>query len=466
MASTPLTRRVHRTLRATLAAMRRTKGQLDQPRWILAARREDDRSDFPASERITTQTLDQFVDTFHLGERRVAVICGRGSFLYQPTTLPAHWAEMLPPAGVAVAAERDRINLWLQLRSIVDPILDLPRIDLNVSEGYDQQSIGFSKGSNETSGRARLWHLAQLSLGEPPGIPNMPSFSDMGFGLDADQLEQLRQRRAALAPHQRSIAQLFGVYAANLTDEWKSFGGIERRALSEMRYRCAAHFAIQHDRDLLDQVAQEVLDLTDEQLAHLLSNAFEPFVGELRSLRNDLAAQQLAPAPEGEEGATADPALAQARPKEETGSVEDLPPGPSEVLQDRAALAQRALRASRRAVALGVLPRDVAQERASRCLIAGAEALTAFEEMIDEQAQARTGRLMREVRVEGVGEVQVPRDPQRYRSLRHRAEVDPELLEISVGVQERMRVHNPTAPGLDLALFRRHCQRELDRRAL
>ena len=288
-----LTRLIHRVLRDALARARRAKLRLSPPRWILAARREDARSDFPQAEWITHRTLDDFIDTFHTAGRRVAVICGRGSFLYQPTTLPAHWAEVLPPAGVAVAAERDRINLWLQLRSVIDPILGLPRIDLNVAEGYDQQSIGFAEGSNETAGRARLWHLAQLSLGEPPGIPNMPSFSDLGFGLDSAQLEQLRQRRNALAPHERSIAEKFGVYAARLTDEWAEFGGVEQRALSEMRYRCAAHFAIHEDRDLVAEVAQEVIDLNEEELANVLARVFEPLVGEVRALRDDLAAQQL-----------------------------------------------------------------------------------------------------------------------------------------------------------------------------
>jgi len=455
-----LTRLIHRALRDALARARRAKLRLSPPRWMLAARREDARSDFPQAEWITHRTLDDFIGTFHTAGRRVAVICGRGSFLYQPTTLPAHWAEVLPPAGVAVAAERDRINLWLQLRSVIDPILGLPRIDLNVAEGYDQQSIGFAEGSNETAGRTRLWHLAQLSLGEPPGIPNMPSFSDLGFGLDSAQLEQLRQRRNALAPHERSIAEKFGVYAARLTDEWAEFGGVEQRALSEMRYRCAAHFAIHEDRDLVAEVAQEVIDLNEEELATVLARAFEPLVTEVRALRDGLAAQELSGEVLEVSGEVAETETREAVPR--TGRAGGTPALPA--MEDQAALAQRALVASRRAVAFGVLPREVAQERAARCLAGGEVAVAAFEEIVQEQSQARAGNLTREVRVSGGGELRLPVDPSRYRSLRHRAEVDPQLLEVSAVVQHRLRAQNPSAPGLDLDQFRRQCQQELEQR--
>ena len=75
-----LTHLIHRALRDALARAR-------------PACREDGRSDFPEAERITHRTLDDFIGTFHTAGRRVAIICGRGSFLYQPTTLPAHWLD-------------------------------------------------------------------------------------------------------------------------------------------------------------------------------------------------------------------------------------------------------------------------------------------------------------------------------------------------------------------------------------
>jgi hypothetical protein len=75
---------------------------------MLAARREDSRSDFPQADWIAHRTLDAFIGTFHTAGRRVAVICGRGSFLNQPTTLPAHWTKVLPSAGVATTGVATR----------------------------------------------------------------------------------------------------------------------------------------------------------------------------------------------------------------------------------------------------------------------------------------------------------------------------------------------------------------------
>lgn len=405
------------------------------PRWMVLARIEDDRSDFPADQRITHRTLDELVDTFDPEWRRVPIICAQGR------DIPAHWADPLPPVGEIVALDRDLINLWGHVRSVIDPILGIPRLDLCVAHGFNDRSIGFHTGTNETEGRAALFHLALLG-GEPPGIPNMPSLVAHGFGLDDEQLETLRQRCAALPcsadPSDRTtVAQLLGHAVGDLTREWAALGGLERyrELAAELQHRTTCHFAFDEDDEDLIQEAQTMDPEKLEALAEGLTRGLE-LLGTV--------AERLAPPP------TDDPPEAEATPPE-------TPP------VDPDHLRRRARHIAHRAVALGILPKQAAEAHAVRLLEAGEAALDAWDDSVDEMARAQQGQVFKEVRVVGGPPVQVNLMSTQFRVLSiPQLEVNEKKLAILSRVTEELRRQNPNAKRIDPRQLERAAQRMLN----
>ena len=222
---------------------------------MVLARVEDDRSDFGPEARIGDDTLSEFVASFDPERRHVPVICAQGR------DIPAHWSDPLPPVGEIVSLDRDLINLWGRAQSIIDPILDIPRLDLYASEGFNDRSIGFHLGSNETEGRASLFLLALLG-GKSPGISNMPTLAAHGFGLDDEQIERLRNKRAFLGSDGITVAQLIGKAVGDLTREWAALGGLDN-------YRQLPRQAALEQAGRLSEVGVEAVEAWGESIGQL-----------------------------------------------------------------------------------------------------------------------------------------------------------------------------------------------------
>ena len=432
--------------------MRDTGLRFGPARWMVLARIEDDRSDFGPEARIGDEHLDEFVASFDPERRRVPVICAQGR------DIPAHWADPLPPVGEIVALDRDLINLWGRAQSIIDPILDIPRLDLCVSEGFNDRSIGFHLGSNETEGRAALFHLALLG-GEHPGISNMPTLTAHGFGLDDDQLKRLRRRRSALDLDRATTAQLIGHAVGSMTREWAALGGLDnyRQLAAELQHRTTAHFAFREDdHDLI----QEALPMSHEHLEALME-------GLTRGLETlGTIAERLTPAAQGTE--TAEPAT------QDSGGAGAPPPAPHtpappptrqtppQTSHDPATLRARAAAIANRSIALGILPRQAALEQAGRLSEAGTEAVEAWGESIDQLAQAQNGQVFREVRVGAGPPVQVNLAAHQFRVFsKPGVGVDERRLAVLSRAVEEVQRLNPGTNRLDPKTLERAAQRYL-----
>ena len=418
--------------------------ELSEPRWAVIARIEDDRSNFPKERRITQRMLSEFVETFDPAFRRVPVICSQGQ------GIPAHWADPLPPVGRITALERDHLNLWAEIRSFIDPVLDLPRVDVSVADGYTQQSIGFRPPSNESPG-ARIWHLAQLSEGEPPGIANMPRLDEMGFGLDDDQRQQLQERRAGGAATER-----FGLAARQVLAEWRRFGGVEefREHAAELEYRTRSALAACGDRNLQEEI--EIMD--PEELRRIITEALAPAVEGLQE-----ASRALTPAPaeepEGDRG-TAEPQPADDGRGDEPPSRSEPP---SEPTTDQ--LRGRAVLIAQRAVALGVLGAEQAESQARAALEAGEAGLELFRQVVDGVAAQQRGQVFQEVHTARGATVTVnPRSPAWRSCTQPNLRVDP--AELAILTEEVAAIRQEHGGVVDPEVLARRCGARLEQELL
>ena len=416
--------------------------ELAPARWLVIARVEDDRSDFPEARRISHRMLSEFVDTFDPEVRRVPVICSQGE------GVPAHWADPLPPVGRVTALERDHLNLWGEVRSFVDPVLGLPRIDVCVADGFTQQSIGFRTTSAETGGRARIWHLAQLSEGEPPGIANMPRLDEMGFGLDDEQLRQLQERRAGYTAGGR-----FGLAARQVLAEWRGFGGVEtfREQAGELEYRCRAGLAACGDSNLLE----EITTMKAEELRTLVEQTLTPAVEGLLAASRALVAVQTS-------ASTAEPPNDSENPPESRGATEPVsqPPQPTTPPPD---LSSRAFHIARRATALGVLEREQARVHAQAAVAGGESALEVFRRLVDDIAAQKRGQVFREVRT-SQGAVTVNPSAPAWHSCTQEVRVDPG--ELAILTEEAAAIRQEHRGQVDPEILARRCSARLEREHL
>ena len=208
-----------------LGLLVRTKGpDYDSPRPVVLARVEDERSDFPADQRIPRSLFADLVATYDPERRTAPVVVGffdeGGSALTQPSGSdrvvagPSHWVgEYLPPLGFIRGEDgpdgwhldHDHLNLFGMVRQIIDQD-GTGRVDRMVSRGFLQRSIAYVPKTNETGGKPDLWHFAVLG-GEQPGIPNMPS-----------------------------LARTFGLGLEDRAREWQALG-LTARGLREVNYR-------------------------------------------------------------------------------------------------------------------------------------------------------------------------------------------------------------------------------------
>lgn len=482
---------------------------LGPSRWVVSARIEDDRSSFPESERIVPDELSEFVRTFDPRRRRVPMICGQGR------DIPAHWAEALPPVGRVLEVDRDHINFWTRLAGIIDPILGVSRLDACVTDGYTQQSIGFSRGLAETDGRAALWHVAQLSEGEPPGIPNMPSLDEVGFGLSEDELERVRTEHRDLSRGGLRMA----VAATRAIEGYRPPEDVR----SHLQYRCLSHFARAAATNGLE------LDMDEETLARILNAAFQPLAQEIRGITGrtstevsaapatapaaapvatqpgaTVPAAQAAPAqapaapaqaqgvqaaqtpapgtpaaqpapaaqaaplaPAPADGSAA-PAPAQADPAQGQQGAEAsgaTPAQPQDEAERHAALRGRAQLAARRAQLSGVLDGRAASEQANRALAGGEQSVALFESLVGDSLAQRSGTLTREVRVVGHDQpIQISPRAQVFRICGEQPPVNEASLGIlSLAAAEAQRDFPEVGPDDPqfVGALHRHCERML-----
>ncbi len=404
--------------------------QFGPARWLVMARTEDNRSDFPSEARITPSIVVDFVATFDPSRRRVPIICAQGR------NIPAHFTDTLPPVGEITALDRDRINLWGAARSIIDPVLGVPRLDLCVSSGYNDRSIGFLKASRETDGRPNLFHLALLG-GEPPGVPNMPSLAEHGFGLDAEQRAALIEQRAILDPNRINAAELIGQAVGDLAREWAAMGGLEqhRQLGDELQHRATCQVAFREDDDLIEGA----LHMKPDDLSALLEG-----------LRTGI--EKL--------GAVADRLTASTPTDDTQGPVSDADRAEPSRSSDDSDLQRRVGVAAHRAVAFGLMPRQAAEEQARRALDGGATAVEVFTATVDEMARAQQGQVFREVRTSTGATINVNLAAQQFRvfSNPEMGVHERKLAVLSQAIDEVHRTH----PGED-DVKARHLERAAQR---
>lgn len=343
------------------------------PRWLPVARIEDDRSGFPEGERITPRHLDEYVETFDPRVRRVRVLCGahRG--------MPGHWAESYPPVGEVVEMDHDGLNLWFRVRPLIDPLLRVSRIGAMIAEGVDQMSIAYLSEDDEVEGRARIWHLAMLSGGEPPGIPNMPSWADAGFGLSDDELRAAMDRRDRRSP---------GVSLLDIVRVGDFIPRVSTNRADALRWRAAP---------TRSNVTEDLLEddqMTDEDIRKMTEGVVSALGPVLESLR-------AAPEPEPE------PAV---EPEPVTTAAEDEDDGAEAGAERRATeeLARRCVVAARQATMARAMRAEDANEQARQAIDGGPAAMRAFIATVDSAVRARSGDLSQTMRAsEGVEPVTI-----------------------------------------------------------
>lgn len=378
----------------------RTAGvELGEARWIVIARVEDDRSDFAPEQRITHRTIDELIETFDSERRQVPVICAQGE------PIGGHGTEALPPVGQVVALSRDDINLWGKVRSFVDPVLELSRLDLCVSIGYDQRSIGFRTSSNETGGRPSLVHLALLA-GQQPGISNMPTLSAQGLGLEDDQLEKLRTRFDDV-----TVSRVFLPAAGR---EWAAYGGADaHRALDEdLVYR--GDVATRTSSDDTDHTEDSTM--TMEELRALMGT----LATSVQTLQRTMEASFAQPATPEESDSNQDRSQGDQGDAEAQRTQAPEPPAKQPSVHQRATVTdqQRAqiTGAVNQLSGLGILNRSVAKEQAAQAVSDGPEAVGTFLRMARGMIDSRRGSVFQEVRT-ARGPVRVNLESQQFRVL-------------------------------------------------
>ena len=174
--------------------------------WIPMARVEDSRSDFFPDQPITYEDLAECVETFDPQRRRIPVVCGMAG----ADSGPSHYKGMyLPSPAKVTALDFDGLTLWGRFLPIIDPVTGEDRFEFGMKNGFTEGSVCIIKNSNETGGKAMLWHHAQLGMGEGPGIANMPSLDEW---LGGGETEAARWGAISNGDH--------------LQCEWRHFGGL------------------------------------------------------------------------------------------------------------------------------------------------------------------------------------------------------------------------------------------------
>lgn len=238
--------------------------------WLPIARVEDDRSDFYGSDPITYRDLKQAVETFDPARRRIPIVCGMGR-APEASSGPGHWCGMyMPPLGEVTRLSFDGLNLWAKARAIVDPDTGEDRIAWAVTRGATERSVFLIRASAETGGKTMLWHLAQLSMGEGPGTPNMPTLDTW---LSAGETD--RARWSGIKP------QLPSPDFVELRRTWRHFGSPATRdgqAAVSRPYRDGG------------EPAEETFEMKPEDVTAAVTAGFAAAVpGLVESLRAALA---------------------------------------------------------------------------------------------------------------------------------------------------------------------------------
>ena len=287
----------------------------------------------------------------------------------------------------------------------------------------------------------------------------MPTLTAHGFGLDDEQIERLRNKSALLGSDGITVAQLIGKAVGDLTREWAALGGLDnyRQLAAELQLRTTAHFAFREDdHDLI----QEALPMSHEHLEALME-------GLTRGLETlGTIAERLAPAAQGTE--TTEPATQDSggagtpATSTDTPAPEPTRQAPPQTSHDPATLRARAAAIANRSIALGILPRQAALEQAGRLSEAGAEAVEAWGESIDQLAQAQNGQVFREVRVGGGPPVQVNLAAHQFRVFsKPGVGVDERRLAVLSRAVEEVQRLNPGTTRLDPKTLERAAQRYL-----
>lgn len=322
--------------------------------WLVIARLEDSRSDFYPDAPLTFRDLSECVETFSPERRRVPVVSGRAG----DNSGPSHWKGMyLPPQGEVIALDFDGLSLWGKFRAIVDPETGENRFEHGIRSGFTECSVYIVKGSNETSGKAMLWHVAQLSMGEGPGIPNMPSFDAWMAGGESDSA-----RWAALSNSDQ------------IQSEWRHFGS---PSLKVQGIRSAPVDLVRDEPTEVAPAATEEIEMTAEEMRAMLAEAVQPLATSLADVGTRLAAV---------EARASEPAPVPVIAPEVT---------PPPTREDRA-LTYAATLAVDTAIQRGLLRPAVRAARLATLIAGGAEVVNLFAEQVEVGAQ-RSPTFMHEV---------------------------------------------------------------------
>lgn len=347
--------------------------RLTPPRRIVAARVEGERSMFPAAERITGRMLDDIVATFDPERRRVPITLGHVAGRKDGGVEAA-------PLGLVVGVMRQGDDLLLDVRSIVDPSVGLSRVDIAVSEGFAQQSIGFLPASPEVGGRSQLLELALLGS-TAQGIPGLPRMDESGFGLSTRDLETLAAKRTKGA----GLRDLF-TSAGDVLSAWKPFAGFNLEPVAGIATRSASQFAavppaVEED-DELEVLLMDPIPATPETPPAEPSgrDLLAALTTEVRSLVAALTARPATPPPT-------------------PPAPEPAAPAPPATEISTRALTERATRAVRSAIGALVLTREQAPEQIRAAVAGGEPAVRTLELAMEAAVQQRSGRIFRELRV-------------------------------------------------------------------
>jgi hypothetical protein len=240
-------------------------------RWLVAHRFMDERTGRPPDGWIAQAEHEQIVSNFDAQNLRVAVLAG---WLPEKGMEPApgHFS-FGPPAGEVVAVDRDHINLWTQVRSIVDPDTGKDRIPHLVAHGFTERSIGIKRDLMGPGTGWALFHIALLSMAEVPGVRNMPRLDSDSFSQDS----------AAIA------AEIWGSAISNkhAASELRRFADEDSIAARDLIYRlyCATEEAVREAQEELPmELNKEAIAQLGELVSGVVTKAVEPVAAKMDAL--------------------------------------------------------------------------------------------------------------------------------------------------------------------------------------
>lgn len=359
--------------------------RLDTPRWVVVARVEGQEAENRPGGPLTSEVIDEILATFDPAARPVPIL-----FAGRRGTNP-HFAEGLPPAGEVLALDRDARNLWAHVASVIDPVLDLPRIDVGVADGFTGVSVGFLPESEEVGGLAQLLHVAQASDGQRLGMANLPRLHEFGFGLDDEQIAQLRESPEGLVAGMRSedAAQELERFG------WRTWATTSAGAAGEKEN-----------------------DVTNEELEAALKTHGESMTEAIRTAVAEAVVEGLKATDETDEGdkpqgrTEPDNAGSQAR-GERTADTDDDDEGGKGAAKRAEELQRRAAVAVRRAVLAKACHPQQAAARVLELVSGGEPAVRAYEVAVSDVSRARGG-ITKEVQVDDQTSLRVKSNPLAY----------------------------------------------------